>query len=172
MENIKLIVSDVDGVWTDGAFYYSENGDAMRKFNTRDSYGVSLANLMNISILILSGEDNLMVRQRFEKLQIKNLRLGVGHKLLVINDYCNKIGIPLESVAFVGDDMNDYCLLGKVGLFACPKNANWRIRQKANLVLSSKGGKGAFREFVEKILDEKGLLEEAYKQYVRIGSNE
>lgn len=162
----KLIVSDVDGVWTDGSFYYSREGDDLRKFSTKDSYGVSLCRILEIPILIVSTEKNHMVEKRMEKLKIKHMRLGVRNKLQAITRFSKKIGIELSEVAFIGDDMNDLHLLGKVGLFACPADAYRIIKEKSDFVLKKKGGEGAFREFVEKLIQDEGKLEEIYAKYV------
>lgn len=166
MENIKLIVSDIDGVWTDGSFYYTNDGDSLRKFTTKDSYGVALARISKIPVLILSGEENLMVKKRMKKLGLKDIRLGVKNKLATLADFCANQNIKLTEVAFLGDDMNDAALLGKVGFFACPSDAYPRIKENANKVLSAEGGQGSFREFVEFILQRQGILESAYKTYL------
>lgn len=166
MKNIKLLVSDIDGVWTDGSFYYTEEGDSLRKFNTKDSFGVALARFSDLPILILSGEENAMVRKRMEKLGVDTVELGVKNKLDFLKDHCLKQNISLTEVAFVGDDMNDFKLLGQVGFFACPVNSYPRIKSEADMVLKTEGGKGAFREFVEFILNEKGLLDASYEKYI------
>ncbi|MCF4102668.1 HAD hydrolase family protein [Gillisia sp. M10.2A] len=165
---IKLLVSDIDGVWTDGSFYYSEKGDALRKFSTKDSFGVSLANIMDLPILILSGEQNEMVISRLKKLNITNYQLGVKNKLNALLDFCTLYAISLSEVAYIGDDMNDHALLNKVGLFVCPVDANLRIKQNAHVTLEKKGGEGAFREFVEYVLEKEGVLEVAYDRYIKI----
>ena len=166
MKNIKLIVSDVDGIWTDGSFYYTKEGDSLRRFTTRDSYGVALAKISKIPVLILSGEENPMVKKRMKKLGLKHVKLGVKNKLGSLNDFCTNQNIKLTEVAFLGDDMNDFHLLGKVGFFACPSDAYPLIREKADKVLSTSGGQGSFREFVEFILQQQGSLESAYKTYL------
>lgn len=163
---IKLLVSDIDGVWTDGSFYYDSKGDSLRKFNTKDSFGVALANLVELPIMILSGEDSEMVRSRLIKLGVENFELGISNKFEVLNKYCLDKNIKMSEVAFLGDDMNDYNLIGKVGVFACPSDAYVRVKAKADIVLESAGGKGAFREFVETILHGKDILDHAYKLYV------
>lgn len=162
----KLIVSDIDGVWTDGSFYYSREGDAMRRFTTRDSYGVRLCQLNSLPILVLSTEKNPMVEKRMEKLHIKHVRLGIRNKLKSLAGYCEQHGIDLSEVAFIGDDMNDFHLIGQVGFFACPADAYPRIKQEADLVLETRGGEGAFREFVENLLGQEGLLDQTYQKYI------
>ncbi|WP_034920711.1 KdsC family phosphatase [Gillisia sp. CAL575] len=165
-KNIKLLVSDIDGVWTDGSFYYDFNGDSFRKFNTKDGFGVALAKLVDLPILILSGEDNEMVRFRLTKLKIEDYKLGVTNKLQVLIDHCAKLNIYLSEVAYLGDDMNDYNIINKVGLFACPSDAYMRVKDKADIILETAGGQGAFREFVENILQDKGVLDWAYDLYL------
>lgn len=162
----KLIVSDIDGVWTDGSFYYTQEGDSLRKFTTRDSYGVALAKISKIPVLIISGEENPMVKKRMKKLGIKHVKLGVTNKLGTLMGFCKHQNIKLTEVAFLGDDMNDFKLIGKVGFFACPSDAYPLIRENASKVLSTAGGQGSFREFVELILQKQGALESAYKTYL------
>ena len=166
MKNIKLIVSDIDGIWTDGSFYYTKEGDSLRKFTTKDSYGVALAKISKIPILILSGEENPMVKKRMKKLGLRHVKLGVKNKIGTLTDFCANQNIKLTEVAFLGDDMNDFNLIGKVAFFACPSDAYSLIREKADKILSTAGGQGSFREFVEFILQKQGILESAYKTYL------
>lgn len=162
----KLIVSDIDGVWTDGSFYYSDQGDALRKFTTRDSYGVRLCQLQEIPILIISTEESEMVRKRMEKLQLKHVRLGIRNKLKTITEFCRQKDIELTEVAYIGDDMNDYHLVEKLGFFACPSDGYQLIKDKADHILKSKGGEGAFREYVEYLFEKEGILDAAYQKYI------
>lgn len=163
----KLIVSDIDGVWTDGSFYYSSEGDVMRKFTTKDSYGVSLCRLAGIPLMILSSEENEMVRKRLQKLKVEYVKLGVRNKIEAILSRCEELKITLSEVAFLGDDMNDHHLLEEVGLFGCPADAYPKIKANAGLVLKNKGGEGAFREFVESLLDQEGKLQKTYDAYIK-----
>ena len=161
----KLIISDIDGVWTDGSFYYSQEGDFLRKFNTRDSYGVVRAELAEVAVIVISGEESDIVRSRLKKLGIKNFALGVRDKISWLEDFCRKRNLSLSDVAFVGDDMNDFALLERVGFFACPADGYHLIREKCDLVLENRGGSGAFREFVEHLFQQEGILEELYQKY-------
>lgn len=166
MINIKLFVSDVDGVWTDGSFYYTKEGDASRKFNTKDSYGVALAKISKTPVLILSGEDSPIVMKRMGKLGLKHVELGVKNKLRALTSFCETRNIKLTEVAFLGDDMNDFQLIGKVGFFACPSDAYPLIKEISDKTLTKEGGMGCFREFVEYILEQQGSLETAYNMYL------
>ena len=167
LHDIQLLVSDIDGVWTDGSFYYSAEGDSFRKFHTKDSYGIALAKIAKIPVLILSGEKNKMVEARMNKLGVKDFALGVQNKKQFLMAYCDKNNLKLSQVGFLGDDMNDYELLGCVGFFACPQDAYGLIKEKADKVLGTTGGNGVFREFVEFLLKAKGLLESCYDQYLK-----
>lgn len=162
----KLIASDVDGVWTDGSFYYSREGDDYRRFTTKDSFGISLCRLAGIMVLIVSTEKNEMVAKRMKKLNIRHVKQGISNKLKAITDFCSRHDILLSEVAYIGDDMNDFHVLGKAGLFACPADAYPAIKEKAGLVLQTRGGAGVFREFVETLLYREGKLEETYQKYL------
>lgn len=157
---IKLLVSDIDGVWTDGSFYYSPLGDVMRVFSVSDGFGVKMARLARKDILILSGENCQMVEKRMEKLGISNFVLGVDNKLEILKRFCIENNFDLQEVAYLGDDLNDYPISKYVGLFCCPSDAHEMIKTKSTKVLTTKGGKGVFREFVRYTLELEGAYEE------------
>ena len=112
--NIKLVITDIDGVWTDGGMYYSSNGDETKKFNTSDSAGVLFLKHNKIPLAIMTRENSVMVTNRAEKLQINHIFLGVKDKLSCAKKLCEKLGISLNEVAFIGDDINDIKLLKSV----------------------------------------------------------
>lgn len=99
----KLIVSDIDGVWTDGSFYYSAEGDVLRRFTTKDSFGVKLCQLMEIPILVLSTEENRMVEKRMEKLNLKFVKLGIRNKLRTLTRFCDSHNISMEELVKPGE---------------------------------------------------------------------
>lgn len=153
----KLVLTDIDGVWTDGGMYYTESGDEFKKFTTIDSAGVLFLSSMNIPVGIITGESTNIVHRRAEKLKIKYCYGGVKDKLGCARELCDKIGIMLEDVAYIGDDINDLELLRAVGYSATPISAPDYIKSKVNRVLSKRGGDGVFREFVEHIFVEAGF---------------
>ena len=116
---IKLVITDIDGVWTDGGMYYDLHGNELKKFNTSDSAGVIFLKLLEIPIAIMTGENVPIVSNRAKKLQIKHVFLGVEDKLKIASDFCEELGISLDEVAFIGDDINDIELLQAVGYSAC-----------------------------------------------------
>lgn len=149
----KLIMTDIDGVWTDGGMYYDQTGNEWKKFHTYDSAGVLFAHRFNIPVGIVTGEDTEIVKLRAEKLKIDYLYQGVSDKLLVASGLCRDLGISLQEVAYIGDDWNDIELLRQVGFAGVPASAPQYIRKLATIPLEKKGGEGVFREFVERIID-------------------
>ncbi|MDA7836635.1 HAD-IIIA family hydrolase [Salibacteraceae bacterium] len=148
----KLVVTDIDGVWTDGGMYYDEQGNEWKKFHTYDSAGVLFLKKLNIPVAICTGETTNAVKRRAEKLKMDYLFQGVTDKKKVISELCSNLGITLEEVAYIGDDLNDMDMLQSAGFSACPSSAPEYIKNSAMVILSKKGGEGVFREFVEEII--------------------
>ena len=154
-KKIKLFLSDVDGVLTDGGMYYSEEGDELKKFNTRDGMAFQLLRDAGIKTGIITSENTKIVEERAKKLKVDYLYQGKrdGGKLAAANEICKLEGITLDEVAYIGDDINCLELLSSVGLSACPSDASFAVKKVSNIiVLGSCGGQGAFREFVNKII--------------------
>lgn len=148
--DIKLVLTDIDGVWTDAGMYYDQTGNELKKFNTYDSAGVLWCKMLNIPVGILTGETTEIVKRRADKLKIDYLFQGVTDKVNIAKDLCNQLGITLKQVAYLGDDLNDMKLLKAVGLSACPASAPEYVKAICHHTLHKNGGEGAFREFVEK----------------------
>jgi len=165
--NIKLVVSDIDGVWTDGGMYYDNRGNELKKFNTSDSAGIFFLREMGIKTAIITGEDTEIVRRRAEKLKVDFLYMGVRNKLKIARKICDDQDISLDKhVAYIGDDIIDIPLLQKVALSAAPIDAPGYVKEHVIEIMTRKGGEGVFREFVEKLLESQGLLEEAIYKYL------
>ncbi len=162
----KLIITDIDGVWTDGGMYYDSNGGEIKKFNTSDSAGVLFCKLLDIPVGIITGEDTSMVLRRAEKLKIPLLRMGVANKLKEVEEILEDMNIRWSDVAYIGDDINDIELLRKVGLSGTPANAPEYIQSMVDVVIPVKGGDGAFRAFVEWILNKEDQLEVVLNMYL------
>lgn len=151
-KKIKLIATDIDGVWTDGTMYYSPEGEVLKAFSTYDGMGVQLLREVGLEVAILTGENSLAVKARAEKLKVEHLFLGEKYKLERINELCNKLNISLEEVAYIGDDVNDLEILNAVGLSAMACNSPILHRFTPDYITKKEGGKGAFRDFVDQIL--------------------
>lgn len=161
----KLVITDIDGVWTDGGMYYDQKGNEWKRFNTSDSAGVLFLKLLNIPLAIITGEDTEIVKRRAEKLKIEHLFMGVKDKVSVAKGLCEEFNIKLSEVAYIGDDINDMALLKLVGLSAAPLNAPSYIKEIVDIIVDTRGGNGAFRAFVEEILKATGELENVLKKY-------
>jgi len=166
MKEIKLFLTDIDGVWTDGGMYYDNEGNELKKFNTSDSAGVLFLRMLDIPVGIITGEDTEIVARRAKKLGIELLFMGVRDKLAVVKKLCEEKQIWLDEVAYIGDDIIDIPVMDAVGLSAAPSDVPDYVQYHANWVLNRKGGEGVFREFVEKYLLEQGKLNEAIQLYL------
>ncbi len=152
MNDIKLILTDIDGVWTDGGMYYDQQGNEWKKFHTYDSAGVLFAHKAGIKVGIITGENTQIVKRRAEKLHVDYLMQGVSNKLVLAEQLCKELQITLKEVAYIGDDINDIALLQRVGIAGVPASAPAYVRHLATVPLAKHGGEGVFREFVETIL--------------------
>jgi len=153
---IKLLLTDVDGVLTDSGMYYSEAGDELKKFNTHDGMGLQLIRQKGVKTGIITSEDTRLVERRFQKLKLDFLYQGKreGGKLAAVKEICEKEGIKLKEVAYIGDDVNCFELLSSVGLAACPSDALDTIKNIPGIIqMKKKGGEGCVREFVELIMN-------------------
>ncbi|MBP9213556.1 MAG: HAD hydrolase family protein [Chitinophagaceae bacterium] len=155
MVNIKLFLSDVDGVMTDAGMYYTESGDEFKKFNTHDGMAFQLLREAGIKTGIITTENTKIVERRAAKLKVDYLYQGkgFGNKLQAAKEICEKENITLQEVAYIGDDINCIELLQSVGIAACPNNAVKSVKQIKGIIhLEKSGGDGAVREFVEMLL--------------------
>ena len=150
---IKIFLSDVDGVLTDGGMYYTENGDEFKKYSVYDGMGFQLLQKIGVKVGIVTTEDKQMNRRRSNKLGLDYDFHGVKDKLQLVKDLCKQENIYLENIAYIGDDVNCFDLLSNVGVAACPKNAMKKIKSIPNIIqLQKNGGEGVVREFIELIL--------------------
>ena len=154
-KNVKLFLCDVDGTLTDGGMYYSEKGDELKKFNTHDGMGLQLLREAGIKTGIITSENTRIVENRGKKLNVDFLYQGKrdGGKLAVAKELCAQLGITLDEVAYIGDDVNCVELLEAAGVKACPADACDEVKAIAGIqVMKKQGGEGCVREFVQKII--------------------
>jgi 3-deoxy-D-manno-octulosonate 8-phosphate phosphatase (KDO 8-P phosphatase) len=153
---IKLVLTDCDGVLTDGGVYYGETGEVFKRFNIRDGMGVERLRAVGVETGIVTGERSPSVQHRADKLKITELHLGIKDKAPLLGEILARTGLTAEQVAFIGDDTNDVAILGLVGLAACPGDATIFAREAADYRCEAKGGQGAFRELAELIISCQG----------------
>ncbi len=164
--HIKLFITDIDGVWTDGGMYYDEKDNELKKFNTTDSAGVLFLKLAGIKVAIITGENTAIVQRRANKLNVTDCFLGVKDKVAIATELVKKYGLHWNEIAYIGDDINDIHLLRKVGLSACPNQAPHYIKKEVHWSLQKNGGEGVFREFVEMYLVKKNILSKVIDAYL------
>jgi N-acylneuraminate cytidylyltransferase len=153
---IKLFVSDIDGTLTDGGMYYSETGDELKKFNTRDGMGFGMLREAGIKTAIVTSEVRELNRHRAEKMKIDYLVQGKrdGGKLAAVSDIVKDLGITMHEVAYIGDDVNCIDLLSTVGYAACPADACHQVKSIPGILQTTKkGGDGCVREYIEQLLN-------------------
>jgi len=167
LKNVEIVISDVDGVWTDGGMYYGSNDIELKKFCIYDGGAIILLKLAEIPLVILSGENNAILENRFNKLKIKDFRLGIKNKLNELSKILADYSIKKEKVLYVGDFINDYPIMKSVGIPVCPLNACPEIKSISRLIIEKYGGQGVVWELVVMILKAKKIYEQVFDNYLK-----
>jgi len=149
---IRAVALDVDGVLTDGTFWWGPDGEEWKRFSFRDVMGISLARKAGIIFALISGEDTPQVTRFAAKMQIAHVFVGCRDKAAALRQFARDAGVSLDETAVVGDDVNDVAAMGLCGLATAPADAHSSARDVAHLVTTQVGGNGAVREFVDFIL--------------------
>lgn len=155
IKNIKLVVTDIDGVWTDAKMHYTNDGDFMKSFSTYDGMAVQILREKGLETVIITSENSKIVLERAKKLKIKNIVLNEKNKLKKLKEICASKKITLKEVAYIGDDLNDVEVLENVGFSALSNNSPIKDKVNVDYVTVRKGGDGAFREFADLIIKER-----------------
>ncbi|MCW3785160.1 acylneuraminate cytidylyltransferase [Plebeiibacterium sediminum] len=148
-QNIKYVVFDVDGVFTNGTVFYTKDGEFSKNFSFIDGMGFELLRENGIDPIIMTSEQSSLVQKRMEKLNILHVYLGVKDKYTRLSILLNELGSTRSEVAYLGDDINDLSNMLSVGWSACPINAVDIVKQNSDIQLHHSGGNGAIREFIE-----------------------
>lgn len=149
---IKMILTDCDGVLTDGGMYYGESGEEFKRFHARDGMGFQLLRERQILTGIVTGEQRELLIRRAEKLQADELHMNVRDKFSIVKEIAKKRGLLLSEIAFIGDDVNDLECMSHCGFCACPADAVSEVRNHVDYICRRQGGQGAFREVADMIL--------------------
>lgn len=152
---IKLLSLDLDGTLTDGGIYYAEDGSELRKYQVQDGYGILLVKDAGIEIALITRSDTPAIQKRIDRLKIKFGRMGVYEKLPVLKEICKELGIGLDQVCHVADDVNDMNLMETVGLPIAVANARPQVKKAAAYITQARGGDGAVREVCDLLLEHK-----------------
>jgi N-acylneuraminate cytidylyltransferase len=144
--DIKALVVDVDGTLTDGGMYYGADGEALKKFHTRDGKGLERLAEQGVRICVISAEDSSAMAARIRKLGISEYHAGVEDKITLLKNRANVWGVQLDRIAVIGDDLGDLDLIEQAGVSFCPADAVAEVRTRVDYVCHAKGGRGAVRE--------------------------
>lgn len=149
---IKLLSLDLDGTLTDGGLYYAEDGSELRKYHVQDGLGIVMCMQAGIEVCLLTLSNTPAISKRAERLRIKRYEMGVLDKLSRIRVFCAEMGIGLDAVAHVADDVNDLPLLRAIGLPIAVANARPEVKAASAYMTQARGGDGAVREVCDFLL--------------------
>jgi len=154
-KKIKLVLTDVDGVLTDGGRYFSEKGEIVKRFHVRDGMGVNILLRNGIQTAIVTKENSKIVKKWAKEMNVSKTYSGIKNKEKELEKICKFYKILPDEVAFIGDDVNDIELMKKVGFSVTPSDGILQAKKIANYVCTTSGGNGALREMIDLILKEK-----------------
>ncbi|ADY14238.1 KdsC family phosphatase [Sphaerochaeta globosa] len=169
MKQIDMILTDIDGVWTDGGLYFSQTEESMKRFSVYDGWGIRYCRNLNIPVGIITAEDLPMASLIGKKFKTPYIFTAVSDKLETGKTLAEQLNISMERVAYIGDDLNDLPLLRAVGFSGCPTNAPIWVKREVDYVCQTQGGYGAFREFVEHILQDRKDFQHLIEIYAQKG---
>ncbi|HEX8168974.1 MAG TPA: HAD hydrolase family protein [Thermoanaerobaculia bacterium] len=172
--DIRLILSDVDGVWTDGKIIYAGRGNEIKEFHVRDGLAVKLAQRAGIAVALLTSRTSAALERRARDLGIVEVHQGASNKLEEAERILRRLELTFEQIVYAGDDLPDLAPMTRAAISAAPADAAPEVRAAAKWKLESRGGGGAFREIVERLLRERGdwdVLVREFKHGKREGAS-
>jgi 3-deoxy-D-manno-octulosonate 8-phosphate phosphatase (KDO 8-P phosphatase) len=165
-QKIKCLISDVDGVLTDGLLYIDNLGNELKAFHVQDGMGLKLLICADIEVAIITTSNNKVIDDRMAQLGIRHYYKGQVNKLNAFQDLKNRLSLNNEDFAYVGDDLPDISIIQQVGLGIAVNNAREEVKKKAIWQTECKGGQGAIREVCDFILQAQGKHEQALERYL------
>jgi 3-deoxy-D-manno-octulosonate 8-phosphate phosphatase (KDO 8-P phosphatase) len=162
---IRLILSDVDGVWTDGRIIYVSDGNEVKEFNVRDGLAVKLAQRAGIPVALLTSRKSQALERRARELGITEIHQGAANKLEAAERIAQSLDLSFDQILYAGDDLPDLAPMLRAAISAAPADAAPEVREAASWKLESTGGHGAIREIVERLLKERGQWETILREF-------
>ena len=159
-DDITCILSDVDGVMTDGRIVYDSEGAETKEFHVRDGLGIKLWMRSGFAFGMITARSSTIVSRRADELGVEHVHQSVRDKLAAAEEICGRVGCQMAQVCYIGDDLPDIPVMRTVGLSVAPADASWDARETADWILRSRGGEGSLRELVERLLRAKQRWEE------------
>jgi len=163
---IKLLIFDVDGVLTDGSLFLGDDGQEYKAFNSRDGHGIKMLLKHDVEIGIITGRTSKVVEHRMSNLGITHIYQGKLDKLPAFYELAEKLGVSMEEIAYVGDDVVDLPVMRKVGLAIAVQDAHSLVLKHSHWQTASPGGRGAARDVCEMIMEARGVLESTLSSYL------
>lgn len=163
---IRLFAFDVDGVMTDGGLYYTDSGEEFKRFNSLDGHGIKMLKASGVEVAIITGRTSGCVTARAKNLGIEHVYQGVERKLDAIVDLLDRLQLPRDAAAYMGDDVVDMCVMRHVGLSVTVPDSPQIVRESSNYVTQRRGGHGAVREACELIMSAQGTLDAQLAPYL------
>jgi 3-deoxy-D-manno-octulosonate 8-phosphate phosphatase (KDO 8-P phosphatase) len=164
---IRLIAFDVDGVMTDGGLFYSDSGEEFKRFNSLDGHGLKMLRASGVELAIITGRTSRCVEARAKNLGITHLYQGVENKLEAMIDLLDKLKLPPDAAAYMGDDVVDLAVMRYVGLAISVPESPLLVRKHSHYVTQRSGGHGAVREACELIMSAQGTLDARLAPYLQ-----
>lgn len=165
LRQLRVLVTDVDGVLTRGDIEYSASDRESKTFNVRDGSGCHIAALIGLPVVVVTARKSEAVARRFAELPVRSLHQGVFDKLSVCLALQGELGCEAAQIAYIGDDLVDLPSMRHCGLAIAVADAHPRVRQEASWITSARGGEGAFREVVDAVVDARGLWDQVLADY-------
>jgi len=163
---IRLLIFDVDGVLTDGSLFVGDDGQEYKAFNSRDGHGIKMLMGYGVEVAIITGRTSRVVEHRMRNLGITRVYQGQHDKLQAYRDLADKLGIPDEEIAYVGDDVVDLPVMRKVGLAIAVEDAHPLVRRHSHWQTPRPGGRGAARDVCEMLMEARGVLDAEMSKYL------
>ena len=155
LKSVELLSLDTDGVLTDGGIYFSDEGEQLRRFNVKDGMGMKLIQTIGVRIIIITASSTPSIEHRATALGVDKVYLGVEDKKRKIVEICAELGLSLDQVAHIGDDLNDIPVMNVVGFPITVADAMENVLEIAQFVTEKKGGEGAVREVCDLMISAK-----------------
>lgn len=160
-----MIVSDVDGVWTDGSISYLGDQRELKTFNVKDGLAVKIAQRRGIEVVVLTSRHSDALARRCRELGIHRVVQNAADKFEQLLSLVRETGVKLDEICYIGDDLPDLPAIAAAGLSAAPADAAGEVRERVTWLLQTSGGQGAFRELVERLLRERGEWDAVVRQF-------
>lgn len=154
--SVKLLICDIDGVFSDGRIYMGNNGEELKTFHTRDGFGVKALRSAGIEVAVITGRNSRIVENRFRALGVPHIYQGQEDKRIAFNELLQQLALSPAEVAYIGDDIPDLALIEACGLGVAVADAHPLVAEAANYVTRIKGGEGAVRELCDLLLQSQG----------------